>query len=245
MNDTGHATVAELAPDPADFPGADPRALVPGSQVFVPTAGPVPLDDWTRWGAGFPAPTGGTPTDPGRRCTAASCTPSCTWATRTHWRTRHRRGRTFPRRPSGSTQRAAGSMAGHTPGGTSSCPTARSWPTRGTGRFPWENLRPHGLDRTSPVHRFPANGYGLYDVAGNVWEWTRTPWTSDHAVQVDDTPPCYGPGEERLGEEDRRVMKGGSHICAPSYCHRYRPAARQGHAVRSTTSHLGFRCVVR
>jgi sulfatase modifying factor 1 len=113
------------------------------------------------------------------------------------------------------------------------------------GQFPWENLRPHGFDRTSPVKRFAPNGYGLYDVAGNVWEWTTTPWAADHTT-TGDAPiyACCTPGTENIGEQDRRVIKGGSHLCAPSYCHRYRPAARQGHGVRSTTSHLGFRCVL-
>jgi formylglycine-generating enzyme len=113
------------------------------------------------------------------------------------------------------------------------------------GRFPWENLRPHGFDRTSPVKRFAPNGYGLYDVAGNVWEWTTTPWATDHTTTGNaPTRACCTPARENLGEQDRRVIKGGSHLCAPSYCHRYRPAARQGHGARSTTSHLGFRCVL-
>jgi formylglycine-generating enzyme len=114
------------------------------------------------------------------------------------------------------------------------------------GRFPWENLRPHGYERTSPVRKFPPNGYGLYDVAGNVWEWTADAWTDDHAdgSHHHEEHSCCAP-TSRLTEEDRRVTKGGSHLCAPSYCLRYRPAARQGHAVRSTTGHLGFRCVAR
>ena len=113
------------------------------------------------------------------------------------------------------------------------------------GGFPWENLRPRGFERTSPVGRFPANGYGLSDVTGNVWEWTTTEWpvsrrnrTAQPAHQG-----CCAPGPPALDEHSRRVMKGGSHLCAPSYCLRYRPAARQGQEIRSTTGHLGFRCV--
>jgi len=103
-------------------------------------------------------------------------------------------------------------------------------------------LHPHGFTRTSPVKRFPPNGFGLFDVAGNVWEWTSTPWTPTHDdVAATPAPSCCGP-ERLLSEQDRRATKGGSHLCAPSYCHPYRPAARQAHAVRSTTSHLGFRC---
>jgi formylglycine-generating enzyme required for sulfatase activity len=112
-----------------------------------------------------------------------------------------------------------------------------------------------GYERTSPVKAFRANGYGLYDMAGNVWEWTQELFTPGHAKPE---RPCCTPHNLRVtSAEDsyetgtsalpipRRVTKGGSHLCAPNYCLRYRPAARQGQAVDSTTGHIGFRCVVR
>jgi hypothetical protein len=119
------------------------------------------------------------------------------------------------------------------------------------GRFPYQNLAPHGFTRTSPVSKFRPNGYDLYDVTGNVWEWTDTDWTHRHPAEE------LGPGQDgqqlteaaccaprtALSEHDRFVIKGGSHLCAPSYCHRYRPAARQPHGPCDTTSHVGFRCV--
>jgi formylglycine-generating enzyme required for sulfatase activity len=109
------------------------------------------------------------------------------------------------------------------------------------GRFP---VAPPGRVGTTPVGRFRPNPWGLVDMIGNVWEWTSSVW-SDHHVEPHDAlhaePDDCCPGGE-LTEADRRVIKGGSHLCAPSYCHRFRPPARQGHAVRSTTSHLGFRC---
>jgi formylglycine-generating enzyme required for sulfatase activity len=110
------------------------------------------------------------------------------------------------------------------------------------GRFPYENLRPHGFTGTSPVGTFPANGFGLFDACGNVWEWTSDLFHprpgADHA--------CCAPTRPASGDAiPERVIKGGSHLCAPNYCLRYRPAARQGEAVDTSTSHIGFRCVMR
>jgi len=124
------------------------------------------------------------------------------------------------------------------------------------GEFPWQNLGLDGYERTSPVGSFPANGYGLYDMAGNVWEWTsdfftpRHPGEVAHACCVPQNPRVVAPpGAPEAGVArdriPRRVTKGGSHLCAPSYCLRYRPAARQGEAVDTSTSHIGFRCVAR
>jgi formylglycine-generating enzyme required for sulfatase activity len=125
------------------------------------------------------------------------------------------------------------------------------------GRFPWENLATDGYEGTSPVGAFPPNGYGLHDMAGNVWEWTcdffsplqDRPEVPSCCALANPHAPADGaqsnlpPGpSERI---PRRVVKGGSHLCAPNYCLRYRPAARQGEAVDTSTSHIGFRCVVR
>jgi formylglycine-generating enzyme required for sulfatase activity len=95
-----------------------------------------------------------------------------------------------------------------------------------------------GYVGTSPVGAFPANGYGLLDMTGNVWEWTCEPFALTPAPS-----PCCAP--DPGGDIPRRVIKGGSHLCAPNYCLRYRPAARQGEAVDTSTCHIGFRCVVR
>jgi formylglycine-generating enzyme required for sulfatase activity len=122
------------------------------------------------------------------------------------------------------------------------------------GEFPWDNRVEDGYEFTSPVCTYPANGYGLYDVSGNVWEWT-TDWYQEHG-KIDNA--CCGLHDPRGGEREnsfdpalpgiaigRKVMKGGSYLCAPNYCRRYRPAARMPQAVDTSTSHLGFRCIVR
>jgi sulfatase modifying factor 1 len=119
------------------------------------------------------------------------------------------------------------------------------------GEFPWQNLILDGFEGTSPVGSFAPNGYGLHDMCGNVWEWTSDWFTSHRAGDAES--PCCGPRNPRVASPEhrpgetipRRVIKGGSHLCAPNYCHRYRPAARQGQAIDSSTTHLGFRCVVR
>ena len=124
------------------------------------------------------------------------------------------------------------------------------------GEFPWQNLELDGYVGTSPVKTFPPNGYGLYDMAGNVWEWTSDFFTPVHAGGEEH--PCCAPRNPRATDPDqsyqagapgehipRRVTKGGSHLCAPNYCLRYRPAARQGEAVDTSTAHIGFRCIQR
>jgi formylglycine-generating enzyme len=118
------------------------------------------------------------------------------------------------------------------------------------GEFPWKSTKPPGLDRTMPVGSFPANGYGLYDMAGNVWEWTAD-WyaTHDNNLRELSSPCCapqssYDPLAPAI-KVPRKVLKGGSHLCAPSYCLRFRPSARMPQMIDTGMSHIGFRCVKR
>jgi sulfatase modifying factor 1 len=124
------------------------------------------------------------------------------------------------------------------------------------GNFPLENLNQDGFERTSPVTAFPPNGYGVHDMIGNVWEWTADWYSQQH--EPDAPKPCCIPENPRGGREEashdpcqpniripRKVIKGGSHLCAPNYCRRYRPAARHAEAIDTSTSHVGFRCVIR
>jgi formylglycine-generating enzyme len=128
-------------------------------------------------------------------------------------------------------------------------PKGRQMANTWQGEFPWQNLPLDRYAGTSPVGSYPANGYGLADMAGNVWEWTSDFFTLRHPDEV--ARPCCVPRNPQVTSPvlaeaiPRRVIKGGSHLCAPSYCLRYRPAARQGEAVDTSTGHIGFRCVVR
>ncbi len=250
VEETGHVTVAEVAPDPADFPGADPRLLVPGSQVFTQTRGPVDLRDWTQWwrwqpGASWRAPQGPgssweeIPDHPVVHVGWADATAYARWAgkdlpTEAEWEHAARGGRDGLDFAWGDELSPDGAVL------------ANTW----QGPFPWRSDDPDGHDRTSPVAHYPANDFGLHDMIGNVWEWTSSRWTDTHASDGEAVPaaatasPCCG-GSLRLTETDRFVTKGGSHLCSPFYCQRYRPAARQGHGVNDTTSHVGFRCVRR
>jgi formylglycine-generating enzyme required for sulfatase activity len=231
---TGHVTTAERPPEAADYPDADPAMLVPGSIVFRPTPGPVPLDDWRRWWQWVPGACWHRPEGPGSdtytrakhpvtQVTHEDALAYAEWA-----------GKALPSEQ--EWERAArGGLDGATfAWGDEELPGGREMANTWRGEFPWRGYR-----GTSPVGTFPANGFGLYDMTGNVWEWTTT--TFDAAEL---SAGCCGP-DEPGGHIPRRVIKGGSHLCAPSYCLRYRPAARQGEPVDSSTGHIGFRCVVR
>jgi formylglycine-generating enzyme required for sulfatase activity len=130
------------------------------------------------------------------------------------------------------------------------------------GDFPHHNSRADGWERTAPVGSYPANGYGLLDMIGNVWEWTDD-WYQEHGARLaapQDQGCCAGLMHNPRGAVDaeasidassqhgsipRKVVKGGSFLCAPSYCRRYRPAARMAQGIDTSTCHLGFRCIVR
>jgi formylglycine-generating enzyme required for sulfatase activity len=121
-------------------------------------------------------------------------------------------------------------------------PDGRAMANTWQGRFPYENLAEDGYEGTSPVGAFPANAFGLYDMIGNVWEWTASAYGAPRPAN--EKPSCCQP-KANSDRAASRVVKGGSHLCAPNYCLRYRPAARQSQPLDTSTTHIGFRCVVR
>lgn len=244
VKDTGYVTVAEQVPDPSEFPDAHPNDLVPGSLVFTPATGPVPLDDWQRWwrwqpGADWRHPEGPASTLNGRDRHPVVHVGHEDAAAYAAWATKR-----LPTEAEWEYAARGGLISARYPWGDEFMPHGKLMANTWHGDFPWRNDLPkkHGL--TTPVGSYPANGHGLFDVSGNVWEWTESPWTASHAQSVaapSEASSCCAPTPQ--GESTRFVIKGGSHLCAPNYCHRYRPAARQGQTIRSTTGHLGFRCV--
>ncbi|WP_164233272.1 formylglycine-generating enzyme family protein [Microbacterium hydrocarbonoxydans] len=240
--DTGYTTVAELAPDPADFPGADPATLVPGALVFTTTPGPVDLRDWRQWWRWQPGASWRAPEGPGSgiadrmshpvvQVAYADAAAYAEWAgkrlpTEAEWEWAARGGLVGARYAWGDELRPAGELM------------ANTW----QGAFPYRNDGAAGWTGTSPVGSFAANGYGLKDMIGNVWEWTADPWTPRHGMRPTVQPEARATLLDGAGGPARRVTKGGSHLCAPEYCMRYRPAARSSQTEDSATTHLGFRC---
>jgi len=254
---TGYVTVAERPLDPADFPGAPAANLAPGSMVFTPTPGPVDLRHLSQWWTWVPGASWRHPEGGRRDLTGLGAHPVvhvahedaaayAAWVggslpTEAEWEYAARGGLDHTEFTWGDTKRPGGRIMANTWDGPD---------------FPWRSTGESGWQRTAPVGSFPPNGFGLYDMAGNVWEWTDDWWTSAHPADVD--KPCCIPTNPRGGDVadsfdraqpqfriPRKVVKGGSHLCADSYCMRYRPAARRPQMIDTGMSHVGCRVVWR
>ena len=244
---TGYVTVAERELDPAAFPNADPADLVPGAMVFTPTSGPVDLRDWRGWWRWQPGAYWRSPFGPGSsidermrhpvvHVSFEDATSYAEWAgLRLPTEAEHE----FASR--GGIDGAPFAWGEEPyPGGVAQ---ANSW----LGRFPYDN---QGVGGTAEVGTYPANGFGLFDMIGNVWEWTSDFYTPRH-VQLSDAPVDAGKranllarasADEAFPATARRVLKGGSFLCSPEYCLRFRPAARSPQSEDTGMSHIGFRC---
>jgi formylglycine-generating enzyme required for sulfatase activity len=241
---TDYVTVAERPLDPADFPGAPAANLVPGSLVFTPTPGPVDLRHMSQWwtwtpGASWRAPEGpGTSVEDRREhpvvhvanedAEAYAAWTGARLPTEAEWEFAARGGLERAEFTWGDEARPDGRIMANTWDGLD---------------FPWRSTGESGFLRTAPVGSFPPNGFGLYDMAGNVWEWTADWWADQTA---DSGKPCCAassldPAQPQF-RVPRKVIKGGSHLCADSYCLRYRPAARRPQMIDTGMSHVGFRC---
>jgi formylglycine-generating enzyme required for sulfatase activity len=235
---TGYVTVAERPLDPADYPDADPKLLVPGSLVFRPTRGPVSLADYRAWWAYVPGACWHRPEGPGSDTYARGRHPVTHVAFEDAAAYAAWAGKALPTEAEWERAARGGLDGARFAWGDEEVPDGRRLANTWQGEFPWRNTGEDGYAGTAPVDAFPPNGFGLHEMCGNVWEWTVDAFTEPHA----ESPCCAPPASDGI---PRRVIKGGSHLCAPSYCLRYRPAARQGEAVDTSTSHIGFRCIAR
>lgn len=251
---TGYRTVAEIPPDPRDYPGALPHMLRPGSLVFVPPRVPVDLRYPSQWwtfmaGADWRHPYGpgssleGLDEHPVVQVAFADAEAYARWA-----------GKALPTEAEWEFAARGGLEGNEFAWGNGLAPGGERMANIWEGQFPHRNTST--FQRTSPVGAFPANGYGLFDMIGNVWEWTTDWFAADvrHALQKS----CCIPRNPRGGREEdsldpgqpriripRKVVKGGSHLCAPNFCRRYRPAARHAQPIDTAMSHVGFRCITR
>jgi formylglycine-generating enzyme len=255
---TGHVTVAERPLDPALYPGADPAQLVPGSLVFRMTAGPVDTRDFRNWwvwtlGACWRHPEG-----PGSSIKRRKDHPVVHVAYEDAEAYAAWAGKALPTEAEWEYAARGGLEDAEFAWGNDLTPGGRHVANTWQGAFPWENRTEDGHAGTCPVKSFAPNGFGLHEVCGNVWEWTSDWFVARHAAANPEKPSCCaadnprGPAREASLDPampgtpiPRKVLKGGSFLCAPSYCRRYRPAARHPQMVDTGMSHVGFRCVRR
>lgn len=240
---TDYVTVAEQPLDPALYPGVAAGDLSPGAMVFRPTAGPVDLRDWRQWwdwapGASWRHPFGpdSDVADRGDHPVVQVAYPDA--AAYARWA-----GRRLPNEAEWE-YAARGETATTYAWGDEEKPGGRLMANTWQGRFPFRNDGALGWVGTSPVGTFPDNDFGLCDMTGNVWEWTTTVFAAHHRLGQPPKPCCaparlVGPPDPAISQ----TLKGGSHLCAPEYCHRYRPSARSPQSQDTATTHIGFRCV--
>ena len=251
---TGYVTVAERPANPEDYPGAKPELLMPSSVMFRKADGPVDLRNPYNWWTYVPGADWRHPRGPRSSIDTLLDHPVVHIAFEDAQAYAKWRGQELPTEAEWEFAARGGLDEAEFTWGDDYMPGGRPMANTWQGEFPWQNLVEDGYEWTAPVGSFSPNGYGLFDMAGNVWEWT-TDWYQDHgriekACCTIDNPR----GGDRQQSCDprtpairipRKVMKGGSYLCAPNYCRRYRPAARMAQPFDTSTCHLGFRCIAR
>jgi formylglycine-generating enzyme len=251
---TGYVTVAERPANPEDYPGAKPELLMPSSVMFRKADGPVDLRNPYNWWTYVPGADWRHPRGPRSSIDALLDHPVVHIAFEDAQAYAKWRGQELPTEAEWEFAARGGLDEAEFTWGNEYMPGGRPMANTWQGEFPWQNLVEDGYEWTAPVGSFSPNGYGLFDMAGNVWEWT-TDWYQDHGRIK---KACCTIDNPRGGEREqscdprtpairipRKVMKGGSYLCAPNYCRRYRPAARMPQPIDTSTCHLGFRCIAR
>ena len=256
VRDSGYVTLAERPLDPALYPGVARHLLQPSSLVFSPPGLPVESAAWQEWWRLVPEASWRHPYGPGSSCRGLETHPVVHVAFEDALAYARWAGKDLPTEAEWELAARGGLEEAEYAWGDAFTPGGQYMANTWQGRFPHENTALDGFERTSPIRSFPPNGYGLYDMIGNVWEWTADYYAPRHAAPAG--TPCCVPHNPRNSNPEtsldpalpangvpRRAIKGGSYLCAPNYCRRYRPAARQAQAIDSPTSHVGFRCVAR
>jgi len=262
VRETGYVSFAEIPPDPKDYPGALPHMLRAGSLVFTPPGRAVDLNDCRQWWQFRFEACWYRPYGPGSSIAGLDEHPVVHVAYRDAEAYALWSGKEIPTEAEWEFAARGGLEGAEFAWGEEFTPRDRHMANTWQGVFPHYNSRLDGYTRTSPVTAFPPNGYGLYDMIGNVWEWTSDWYSSSHNPSLSRSPSAHAPccpsenprGAPEEGSYDgampeiripRKVLKGGSHLCAPNYCRRYRPAARHAEPIDTSTSHVGFRCITR
>jgi formylglycine-generating enzyme len=253
---TGYVTFAERPLDPALYPGARPELLRPGSAVFRMPRRPVRPRDMLDWWEYVPGADWRHPEGPGSTLEGREREPVVHVAFEDAAAYAAWAGKDLPTEAEWEYASRGGLDGAAFCWGNELKPNGRWMANTWQGEFPWQNQELDGFAGRAPVGMFPANGYGLFDMSGNVWQWTKDWYLPSHWHSSKKL--CCAPRNPRTGPEPsgydpartdqpvaRKVIKGGSYLCAPNYCQRYRPAARYPQAIDTTTGHIGFRCVLR
>jgi formylglycine-generating enzyme len=253
---TGYVTLAERPLNLALYPEANPELAMPGALVFRMTDGPVETHDLSRWWSYVPGACWRNPEGPGSDILGRESHPVVQVAFEDAEAYAAWAGKELPTEAEWEFAARGGLDGAEFVWGDAFLPDGRHMANTWQGPFPWRNLAADGYEGTAPVGSYPPNGHGLYQMAGNVWEWTTDWYAARHPEPT--AAPCCVPDNPRGGPIEtsydarqphvripRKVVKGGSFLCAPSYCRRYRPAARQPQMIDSAMSHIGFRCIQR